>query len=259
MGTLRCQQRFALHPSPRYNIFVFRRIALIGALALAACGPRPGTMTASEGLGAYVTALRGDDPKPLYEMLTKAQREAIPYETWAADWKAHKAERAWQADQVADRWSGRLRAQADVKFADGQTIHLQQADQGWRLDQALVSTSATPSAAHALEQLRTALAKQSLPALFALMSKERREGIEQQLRDFQDGLAQQDTDGHSDFYPVGDKRYELSWRHLGVRYRLVFVLEEANWRLDELHLGPDPAAEVEEPPSSAEAPSRRTR
>ncbi len=238
--------QFALHPSPRYNISVFRRIALTGALALAACGPKAGSVSAAEGLQAYVKALRSDDPKPLYEMLTKAQKEAISYESWVAEWKSNAAERAWQANQVSDRWTGQLQARAEVTYSDGQQVQLRQADRGWRLEQALVSRSTAPTAAIALEQLQAALARQDLPALFALMTQERRESIEQRLRDFQDGLSQQGDDGHSDFFAVGDKRYELSWRHLGVHYRLVFVLEGANWRLDELHLGPDPVAEPEE-------------
>tara|TARA_R110002096_G_scaffold77896_10_gene183445 strand:+ start:11839 stop:12444 length:606 start_codon:yes stop_codon:yes gene_type:complete len=201
-----------------------------------------------------VNALRSDDPKPLYEMLTEAQRKSISYETWAAEWKSNKVERTWQADQVEDRWTGRLQARADVNYADGQRVQLHQADSGWRLERPLVSRSTASTAADALEQLKVAISQQNLPALLALMSAEKRQSIETRLRDFQEGLAKQGDNGHSDFFAVGEKRHELSWRHLGVHYRIVFVLEGANWRLDEIHLGPDPTTDDVETKAAQPSP-----
>ncbi len=231
-----------MHRDPRYNNLVFRQIALTCALGLAACGPRAAMAPAADGLQAYLTALRSDDPKPLYDMLTSEQRTTIPYETWVATWKSHAAERAHQADLVEDRWQGHIFAHASVTYGDGQTVNLQQEDAGWRLEQAVVATSSAPTPQAGIAQLVTALERQDLPALFALMSADRRESIEQRLHTFLEGLVQQDLDGHSNLHKVSESRYELIWSHENVRYRLVFVLEHANWRLDEVHLGPDPAA-----------------
>ncbi|MCP4446611.1 MAG: hypothetical protein GY811_14885 [Myxococcales bacterium] len=231
---------------------MFRRITLTCVLGLAACGPRARTAPADDGLQSYLQALRSDDPKPLYEMLTSEQRAAISYEAWVAQWRGSAAERAQQADLVESRWEGQATARASVKYQDGQSIRLRESDAGWRLEQALVSTSTTPTPGEGLAQLLAALERQNLPALMALMSTERRTSIEERVHAFLEGLAEQSGDGHTNFHRISDTRHELVWNHEDVRYRLVFVLEGVNWRLNELHMGPDPAAVPEEEAAKTE-------
>lgn len=236
----------------RYNNLVFRRFAILCALGLAACGPRAGTAPARAGLQTYLQALRSDDPRPLYEMLTKEQRNAIPYETWEASWTANATERAQQAEEVEHGWEQQVQARADVRYDDGQTVTLHQADDGWRLEQALVSQASAGSPEQALGQFLSALGRRDVSAVLALLSKERREAIVERLHNFQSGIDIQSRDGFSELYQVSESRAELNWSHLDVRYRLVFVLEGADWRLDEIHMGPDPAA-IEAPEEAVDS------
>ncbi len=226
----------------------------MGVLALAACGPKPGTTTVTEGRDLYIAALRGDDPKPLYEMLSEEEREKISYEDWAKLWAETKAERTWRAQELADSSKKPVFAFANVRYADGQAVQLREEDRGWRLDQALVTVATTPTPEEALAQLRIAIETRDLGAMLSLLTAERRDAL---VRRIDAVLAGLDT-AEAGLFEVTPERYELSFAQDGVRYRLVFLLEGANWRVDELYLGPDramPPEEAKEPEEKEKAPS----
>ena len=77
-----------------------KRVALAVLLlaAAASCGPR-GAARASEpaahGVSAYLAALRSDDPRRAYSLLSDEVRKEMPYDSFAALWKQHATERQY--------------------------------------------------------------------------------------------------------------------------------------------------------------------
>ena len=222
------------------------RFLLIAALLLGACGPR-GTTPAGDALQAYVQALQSEDPKPLYQMLSKERRAKISYEAWAAQWPKDKAERMQQAQQIETAWQGQLATEAEVVYEDGQALTLEHTPYGWRLDQALAAPSIASSPKTVLRQLLHALEARDFALLLSLLSEERRQSIEERLANFEQGLVLQEALEDSEVYQSSERRAELNWSHQDVRYRLVFVREGADWRLHEIQMGPD-ATTPKEPP-----------
>jgi len=179
-------------------------------------------------------------------MLSQEQHDAIPYEEWAAKWHESEPERLQRARDVEQDRNATVQANASVVYADGQVVALSQTAEGWRLEQPLVSSSTASSPTQALQQFLVALQTKDVEALLSLLSKERRTSIETRLASFRESLQEQDRQGDSELFQITPTRAELNWSQDDVRYRLVFLLEGANWRIDELHMGPDPSAMVDE-------------
>lgn len=223
---------------------------LAASLGLSACGSAAQNTRADVGFNNYVRALRGDDPRPVYEMLTRDQQKNISFEEWSALWKDSQAERGLQAKQLEERLKthGVLEERAKLQFDDGKLVTLRRNDRGWTLDQPLVSRSRADTPRDALNILSAAVTDRSVPALLQILSKERRQSVEKKIETIKQSLDSQLEDGWRELYfvdPKNPERAELVWSHQGVRYKVVLVKEDGDWLVDDLHLGPDPL--VEEP------------
>jgi hypothetical protein len=134
-------------------------------------------------------ALRRDDRKAIYEMLTAASQRA--YGSAGVDklLGENRSEIAAVA-QAARSNDARVRATATLGYGDGQVAELVLEDGRFRLlgDEALPLDAKSP--ADALRQLRTALQRRSYGALLRLLSRETRWMIESELQALVDALEE---------------------------------------------------------------------
>lgn len=247
---------FALPQAPRYNKYMLARIAIASVLlaSLSSCGASANSSRARTGLDNYLVALRGNDPRPIYEMLSKEQRGAISYQEWSERWQKSKAERELQAQQIEDslRVEQSVNEDARLRFDDGRTITLARAPDGWRLNQALVGRTQADSPEDALAIFSTALRERNVDNLLRILSKRHRANLETQLQSFYLGLEEELAKEDSSSYLLGDNRAELAWNYEGIRYKVVLVRHEGEWHIDDIHLGPDPTLNPEGSDEQAE-------
>lgn len=226
------------------------RLILGGALilSLAACGPSAQNARAHTGLHSYLVALRGTDPKPVYQMLSADQRKDTTYEQWAKRWRESKAERELQAQQIEDslKIQQGVNEDAQLRFEDGRTISLARAPEGWRLNQALLGRNRADQPDDALNLFSNAVRERNVDDLLQILSKRHRTRIEEELGAFSDGLAAELAKGGSSPYLLSDTRAELAWNYEGIRYKVVLLREEGEWLIDDVHMGPDPTLDPEE-------------
>jgi hypothetical protein len=237
---------------------MFSRLAITSLLlaGLMACGASAKTARARSGLDAYLIALRGDDPRPIYEMLTKEQRDAVTYEEWAKRWTESTAERELQASQIEDslRVQQAVDEDASLRFEDGRTITLARAPSGWRLNQALVGRTKADTPEDALTIFSAALRERDIEGVFGILSKRRRSSFETQLRNFSHGLEEGRANAESSPFLLNKERAELAWNFEGTRYKVVLRKEEGEWYIDDIHIGPDPTVDPDEAEADASRP-----
>jgi hypothetical protein len=232
-----------------------QRAALLVLLfaAAAGCGPRAAARAsepASHGVSAYLAALRSDDPRRAYSLLSDEVRKEMPYETFAALWKQQAAERAFQARALEEDLKGGadLGERAKVTLPDGKSLSLHRQSGTWRLDVPLLSRThaATPHAA--VEVFAEALVGRDYDSVMRILTARRREGIGKQVDSFVASLERQLGDPRHRIALVGKDRAELQWTDAGMVYKVVLRLEGDEWRVDDVHAWPAPA-DGEEPES----------
>lgn len=191
---------------------------------------------------AYLRVLRNSDARPAYEMLSDEERKRIPYKQWEAQWKLHESERKNQAEELEAslKTHGVVDASAVLRFEDGKRVSLQKEARGWRLDQALVSQKVASTPEDALTIFSVALTQGRVAPLLQILSKRHRDGITEKLQRFHSSLKSE-LENDSEVFLVNEKRAEITWHVEELRYRLVLVLEDGDWYVDGIHLGPDPA------------------
>ncbi len=254
-------QLFAMPEPARYNRDVIGRSRRLLAplalmVALTACGGPGEGVRAQAGFQPYLQKLQGDDPRPVYNMLSRELRASISYSEWVAMWKESAAERKVQAAELEAslKAQGVLEERAQLQFADGKTLSLRRKNKGWTLDQALVGHTQADSPADALSVFLAAIKGRDLHALLQILSAERRTALEERLRELQESLDGQLGESWRELYLVSEDRAELNWSHEGVRYKVVLVRENGDWHVDDLHLGPDPLLDEAAPQLPGEPP-----
>lgn len=217
----------------------------LAALAAAGCGGRGAARArepAARGVSAYLDALRSDDARRAYSLLTDDVRRAISYDAFAAQWKEQKAERQQQARALEEdlRGGADLGERAKVSFPDGKALSLHRQSGSWRLEGPLVSRvhAATPHVA--VEVFAEALTARDYDAVMHILTARRREGIGRQVDDFAASLARNIAEARRRIAVVGKDRAELQWDDGEMQYKIVLRLEGEEWRVDDVHARPAP-------------------
>jgi hypothetical protein len=141
-----------------------------------------------DAIVAYEAAASKGDAKAIYSMLSERSKKALnvaDVERMVAD---ERAELASQAKAVAEAGAV-VRANARVRYADGEDATLDVEEGGFRISSADGLPAAARSPAAALEQLRRALARRSYAGLMRVLSPATRSAIESDLRSLVDGLS----------------------------------------------------------------------
>jgi hypothetical protein len=218
-----------------------RRLTLV--LALAACGgPRGPSAPAATGVRAYVEALKSNDPHDAYDLLSADTRKKISYDEFALQWKQSDKERQWQVKVLEESLKGNpdVGERALITFSDGKLVQLEREGKTWRLESELVTRSRAKRPRDAIRLFADAINARDITGVMHVLTKRRREGLEQQVQGFVDGIGKRINDRIDEF---GSDRAELRWDENGIRYRIVLRKEEDEWRVDDIYIRPSPKDE----------------
>lgn len=220
------------------------RTALVAVVVvLAACRAQTGPTTpAAAGVRAYIAALKSNDARDAYGLLSASVRRQVNFEQFARHWQASAKERAWQVKVLEDSLTGNpnVGERARISFSDGKIVPLEREGTAWRLESELVNRAQATRPRDAVRAFSEALSSRDLGALERVLTERRREGLRKQIDGFLGGLRKRIDDEVHEF---GDGRAELRWDENGVRYRIVLRKEDDEWRIDDIHIRPAPKLE----------------
>ncbi|MBA2540080.1 MAG: hypothetical protein H0V17_10635 [Deltaproteobacteria bacterium] len=226
------------------------RLAIVLALAVAACGgPRGPSSPAANGVRTYLDALKSDDPRDAYDMLSDTTRRRVSFDQFALEWKNSKQERAWQVAELEKSLKGNpdVGERALISFSDGKLVQLEREGKAWLLESELVSRSRAKRPRDAIRLFADAVAQRDVGGVLGILTQRRRDGIAKQVEGFVAGIGKHvngQLEEHTD-------RAELRWDENGIRYRIVLRKEDDEWRVDDIYIRPAPkddegTGEVEE-------------
>lgn len=222
-----------------------KRVAIVLVLALAACRAARGPSTpAANGVRAYLGALKSNDPRAAYDLLSAATRKKLSYDQFAIEWKQTQQERAWQIKALEESLKGNpdVGERALVSFSDGKLVQLEREGKTWRLESELVSRSRAKRPRDAIRLFADAIAARDIGAVLNVLTQRRRDGLSKQIEGFINGL-QKHVAGPLDEF---GERAELRWDENNIRYRIVLRKEDGEWRVDDIYIRPQPKDENED-------------
>jgi hypothetical protein len=231
---------------------VFRLATVVALITVMACGgPRGPSSPASNGVRAYLDALKSDDPKDAYAMLSDSTRRHVSYEEFARQWKASAKERAWQVAELEKGLKGNpdVGERALVHFSDGKLVQLErEGSNNWRLESELVSRSRAKKPRDAVRLFADAVAQRDVAGVLGILTQRRREGIAKQVEGFVAGIGKH-VNG-----PLEEltDRAELRWDENNIRYRIVLRKEDDEWRIDDIYIRPAPKEDEQNKPGEVE-------
>ena len=209
-------------------------------LALAACGGSVGpTSPAADGVRGYLQALRANDARAAYDLMSADTRHQISFDEFDRQWKQTTGERAWQAQVLEESLKGNpdVGERAVVSFHDGKLVELEREGRTWRLQSELVGRSRAKDPHDAIRLFAEAVAGRDVNGALDALTERRRDGIVKQVQGFIAGLAKHQLDALD---PQTTDRAELRWDENGIRYRIVLRKEHDEWRIDDIYIRPEP-------------------
>ena len=210
------------------------RIAALAVLCiLAACGGGIGTSRpASDGVRSPVNALRSDNPRAAYDLMSSDAKKKIGYDEFALQWKQMAAERQWQARVLEESLKGDpdVGERAQIGFGDKQVL-LEREGRAWKLDSPLVSRSRAAKSRDAIKLFAEAVGARDINAILGVLTQRRREGLTRQIEGFLAGLEKHQNDRIDE---SGTDRAELRWDESGIRYKIILRKEDGEWRVDDI-------------------------
>jgi hypothetical protein len=176
-------------------------------------------------------------------MLSEAVQRELPYEAFALRWREQRAERAAQVAALAHglREGGAVDERALITLGGGTSAALRREAGRWKIEAGLPTGSRAGSPHVAIELFAAALRARSYDDVMRVLTSRRRDGIGQQVDGFVASLAKQlgKPSHRIDF--AGKDRAELGWDDDGLRYRIVLLREDGQWRVDDVQIQPLPA------------------
>ena len=219
------------------------RLAAAAAIAAAACrGPAGPSAPASNGVRAYIAALKSNDPRDAYNLLSASVRKKVSYDEFSVSWKQSEKERVWQATVLEQSLKGNpdVGERALISYSDGKLVQLEREGKAWRLDSELVSRSRARRPRDAIRLFADAIAARDVSSVLGVLTQRRRDGLTKQVEGFVAGIGKRINDKIDEF---GTDRAELRWDENGIRYRIVLRKEEDEWRVDDIYIRPAPKDE----------------
>lgn len=136
---------------------------------------------------AFAEAAKKGDADALYEMLSEKGKRTLTREDVHRIVADEKAELADQGKSLGGG-SITVKAEARVKFADGEEASLSVEKDGYKITAVDALPAAADTPAQALGELRRVLARRSYPGLVRVLSPAMRTAIEDYLRGLVEGL-----------------------------------------------------------------------
>lgn len=203
---------------------------------------------ASDGVQALIAALGSDDPRRAYDLLAEDVKAKVSYREFAEQWKESAAERAWQTAALKDSLRGApdVGERAIVGYSDGKSVPLERDGKTWRVEAPLVTRAQTPRPRDAIVAFANALEQRDVAAALSVLSKRHREALGRQIEGFLNGIGKHLNDVIDEY--EGD-RAELRWDEGGIRYRVILLREDGEWRIDDVSIrfAPRDESELGEP------------
>jgi hypothetical protein len=212
-------------------------------LLVVACGGASGPSSpAAAGVRAYVRALRDNDPREAYALMSAEARKQVSFDEFALAWKQSDKERAWQIRVLEDSLKGNpdVGERALISFSDGKLVQLEREGRTWRLESELVSRSRAKQPRDAIRLFAEAIAARDITGVLGVLTQRRRDGLTRQVEGFVAGIGKRINDRIDQF---GNDRAELRWDENGIRYRIVLRKEDDEWRVDDIYIRPAPRDE----------------
>jgi hypothetical protein len=220
-----------------------RWLGIVLAVAVAACGGASGPSSpAADGVRAYVHALRDNNPREAYALLSAEARKKVSFDEFALAWKQSDKERAWQARVLEDGLKGNpdVGERALISYSDGKLVQLEREGKTWRLESELVSRSRARQPRDAIRLFAEAITARDMYSVLNVLTQRRRDGLMRQVEGFVNGVGKRINDRIDQF---GNDRAELRWDENGIRYRIVLRKEDDEWRVDDIYIRPAPKDE----------------
>jgi hypothetical protein len=197
---------------------------------------------AADGVRAYVRALRDNNPRQAYGLLSADARKEVSFDEFALAWKQSDKERAWQIRVLEDSLKGNpdVGERALISFSDGKLVQLEREGKTWRLESELVSRSRAKQPRDAIRLFAEAIAARDITGVLGVLTQRRRDGLTRQVEGFVAGIGKRINDRIDQF---GNDRAELRWDENGIRYRIVLRKEDDEWRVDDIYIRPAPRDE----------------
>jgi hypothetical protein len=188
---------------------------------------------------AYVRALRDNNPREAYALLSTEARKKVSFDEFALAWKQSDKERGWQARALDDGLRGNpdVGERALISFSDGKLVQLEREGKTWRLESELVSRSRAKQPRDAIRLFAEAITARDVYSVLNVLSQRRRDGLMRQVEGFVNGISKRINDRIDQF---GNDRAELRWDENGIRYRIVLRKEDDEWRVDDIYIRPAP-------------------
>lgn len=208
-------------------------------IAVVACGGRAGPAPSlTAGTAAYAAALRADDPRAAWNLLSRELRAELDYASFSARWHESRAEREQQARELEGAMASdtAFARRARVRYADGKTVRLSHDLEGWRLDSPLVSRDVAHSPLDAVELFAAAVEQRDFQAVLGALTARRREGINAFINQFAAALRTNKRERGVEYQ--GRNRAVLQWDEDGTRYKIILVREQDEWRVDDFDVLP---------------------
>lgn len=219
-----------------------RSLIAIAVLA-AACGGAGigGQQPAESGVRAYIKALRSDNPKTAYGMLTAATRKQLSFAEFEVIWRGHKGERLDQARALEEglKEGSDLGESARVRYGDGKAVNMTRESGRWKLESGLIARGHASRPIDAVRMLAEAVAARDFDALMRVLTARRRNGISREVDEFTSSLI---DSLDREVSQIGPDRAELIWETEAARYKIVLRKEADEWRVDDLHIRPKEAS-----------------
>jgi hypothetical protein len=212
-------------------------------LVVAACGGATGPSSpAADGVRAYVRALRDNNPREAYALMSATSRKQVSFDEFLLAWKHSDKERTWQARVLEDSLKGNpdVGERALISFSDGKLVQLEREGKTWRLESELVSRSRAKQPRDAVRLFAEAISARDITGVLGVLTQRRRDGLTRQVEGFVAGIGKRINDRIDQF---GNDRAELRWDENGIRYRIVLRKEDDEWRVDDIYIRPAPRDE----------------
>lgn len=212
------------------------------AAGVACASPNHSSSPAVDSVRQYIQALRANNARDAYDLLSTATRKTLRYEQFARQWNRSRDERAWQIQTLETSIKANPNAgeRARVSYSDGKVMYLQLDGNAWRLETELAGKSLAKHPRDAIRLFARAISTRDVGAALDLLTERRRAGIVKQVEGFIAGLGKRIDDRLDQF---GPDRAELRWDDQGFRYRIMLRKERDEWRIDDIYIRPTPLPE----------------
>jgi hypothetical protein len=200
------------------------------AVGAAGCGSSADGHHPRTALDRYVRAIRANNPRAAYELLSKKVKSRISFQAFARKWRKSYPELKLQADAIANKRAEEkayeIRARLDVGSQRKVTLAYQK--DRWKILGGVGSGFASNSPREAVLALVHALENRNFTAFLKLLSKPKREKF---LRELNLRLDKLKANLDREFEITGN-RARLQY---DPQYWIMLVKEDGVWRIVEFN------------------------